>query len=147
MADAVSLLQAEARTRAVQLRAELGPGLSRWEHSKRGIYRCVVNLVVNAFDACLPGGGHVTVATECRDARAIIRVSDDGRGMDARTAGQVLRAFKTGDGARGSGLGLPTVVDIVERHGGRLEVDSEPGKGSTFSILLPQGGQTLQRVG
>ena len=138
IADAVSLLQAEARTRAVELTTDPGTGLSRWPHSKRGIYRCVVNLVVNALDACLPGGGHVSVATECREAEAVVRVSDDGRGMDAATRQEVLGTFKTGDKARGAGIGLPTVVDIVERHGGRLEVDSEPGKGSTFVIFLPR---------
>jgi signal transduction histidine kinase len=138
VSDAVSLLQAEARTRAVELATDLGPGLTRWPHSKRGIYRCVVNLVVNAFDACLAAGGRVTVATECRDGRAIIRVSDDGRGMDAAARENVAEIFKTGDKRRGSGIGLPTVVDIVRRHGGRLDVASEPGEGSTFSILLPR---------
>ena len=49
----------------------------------------------------------------------------------------MLVAFKTGDKRRGSGIGLPTVVDIVERHGGRLEIDSALGKGSTFTIALP----------
>jgi len=137
VADAVSLLQGEARTRAIELKAHLGAGVAQWRHSKRGIYRCIVNLLVNAFDACLPGGGHVTVSTEYRDAQAIIRVSDDGRGMDAETRERVLEAFKTGDKTQGSGIGLPTVIDIVERHGGRLKIDSEPGKGSTLTIFLP----------
>lgn len=140
VADAVSLLQAEARTRAIELTTDLGPGLNRWPHSKRGIYRCVVNLVVNSFDACLPGGGHIAVATQCRGGQAVIQVSDDGQGMDAESREQVLEAFKTGNKARGSGLGLPTVVDIVERHGGRVEVDSEPESGSTFTVFLPGVG-------
>lgn len=138
--DAVSLLQAEARTRAVELRAEPGTGLSRWRHSKRGIYRCIVNLVVNAFDACLPGGGHVTVKTERRGDEAVIRVVDDGRGMDEETRARALEAFKSDNQAGGSGIGLPTVTDIIERHGGRLEIESAPGVGSTFTIVLPRGG-------
>ncbi len=138
VADAVSLLQAEARTRAIELTTNLGPGLSRWRHSKRGIYRCVVNLVVNAFDACLPGSGHVEVATERVDRQAIIRVSDDGRGMDAAAREHMLETFGTGDKEGGTGIGLPTVLDIVKRHGGKLTVDSEPGKGSTFAISLPE---------
>jgi len=140
VADAVSLLQGEARTRAIELSMRRGSGLDRCPHSKRGIYRCVVNLVVNAFDACLPGGGHVTVATECRDAHAVIRVSDDGCGMDAETRERMLEAFKTGDKTQGSGIGLPTVLDIVERHGGRLEIDSAPDEGSAFAVFLPQAG-------
>jgi len=58
--------------------------------------------------------------------------------MEAEAREQVLEAFRTGDKTRGSGIGLPTVVDIVGRHGGRLEVESEPGKGSTFTIFLPR---------
>lgn len=137
VADAAGLLQGEARTRAIELNIELGPGLSEWRHSKRGIYRCVVNLLANAFDACLPGGGRVTVTTERRDDQAIVRVSDDGRGIPAEKKDQLLRAFETGDKTRGSGIGLPTVADILERHGGRLEVDSAPGEGSSFTIHLP----------
>jgi len=145
--DAVSLLQAEAVTRAVELTVELDPGLNRWQHSKRGIYRCVVNLVVNAFDACLPGGGHVAVATEHRDGQAVVRVSDDGRGIDAQSRAQMLETFKTGDKARGAGIGLPTVSDIVERHGGRLEIDSERERGSTFTIVLPAAYQSQRLPG
>jgi len=140
VADAVSLMQAEARTRAIELTTDLGAGLNWWPHSKRGIYRCVVNLLVNSFDACLPGGGRVVVGTEYRDRHAIIRVSDDGQGMDRESREHVLETFRTGDRERGSGIGLPTVVDIVERHRGRLEVDSELGRGSTFAIHLPGEG-------
>jgi len=137
VADAVSLLQGEARTRAIELDLTLGRGLAECRHSKRGIYRCVVNLVVNAFDACAPSGGRVTVSTARRDSEGLIGVADNGRGMDAEAREQMLVAFKTGDKRRGSGIGLPTVVDIVERHGGRLEIDSALGKGSTFTIALP----------
>jgi signal transduction histidine kinase len=140
--DAVNLLQGEARTRAINLTARLGPGLAHCRHSKRGIYRCVVNLVVNAFDACHHSGGRVEVVTAA-DRQAdgapsvVITVRDNGRGMDAEARERMLRTFATGDKGRGSGIGLPTVVDIVERHGGRLEVESAPGKGSTFTIRLP----------
>lgn len=140
VADAVSLLQGEARTRAIRLETQLGPGLTHCRHSKRGIYRCVVNLLVNAFDACRPSGGQVTVSTESRDGRAAISVADNGLGMDAEDREQMLETFKTGDKTRGSGIGLPTVVDIVERHGGRLEIHSVPDEGSTFTILIPGGG-------
>jgi signal transduction histidine kinase len=137
VADAVSLLQGEARTRAIELEAHLDPVMAPCRHSKRGIYRCVVNLVVNALDACPPSGGRVVVSTESRDGHVVISVSDNGRGMDAEAKERMLQPFKTGDKRRGSGIGLPTVVGIVERHGARLAVSSAPGRGSTFSIFLP----------
>lgn len=138
--DAVSLLEAEARTRAVELKTELGAGLTSWKHSKRGIYRCIVNLVVNALDACQPGGERVTVTTERNGDAAVIRVVDDGRGMDEEARERMLGTFNTGDAKRGSGIGLPTVVEIARRHGGRLEIESAPGRGSTFTVVLPRAG-------
>ncbi|MGD0112744.1 MAG: GAF domain-containing sensor histidine kinase [Armatimonadota bacterium] len=142
VADAVGLLRGEARARAIELDTALGEGLGECRHSKRGVYRCVVNLVVNAFDACLPSGGHVTVATKRNSTHALVQVCDDGRGMDAATRALMLGTFKTGDRMHRSGIGLPTVVDILERHGGRLEIESSPGSGSTFTILLPLGGRS-----
>ena len=138
VSDAVGLLREEARVRAIDLSLDLGKGMGRWAHSKRGIYRCVINLVVNAFDSCPHRGGRVLVSTECNETEAVVKVSDDGRGMDAATRDLMLQTFRTRDRRHGSGLGLPTVVDIVERHGGRLEIESSPGKGSTFTVLLPQ---------
>jgi signal transduction histidine kinase len=138
VSDAVGLLREEARVRAIDLSLDLGQGLDRWAHSKRGLYRCVINLVVNAFDSCLNGGGRVLVSTGCNETEAVVKVSDDGRGMDAATRDLMLQTFRTGDRRHGSGLGLPTVVDIVERHGGRVEIESSPGKGSTFTLVLPQ---------
>jgi signal transduction histidine kinase len=135
--DAVRLLQGEAATRAIALESQLGAGLTRCRHSKRGIYRCIVNLVANAFDACPHSGGHVIVVTRAHEGQAIISVADNGRGMNAKERESMLEAFETGDRQRGSGIGLPTVLDIVERHSGRFEIDSTRGKGSTFTIHLP----------
>lgn len=137
VSDALRLLQGEATTRAIRLDSQLGSGLTHCRHSKRGLYRCVVNLVVNAFDACPHSGGQVVVTTASRDGHAVISVADNGCGMSADTRESILKAFKTGDTERGSGIGLPTVVDIVQRHGGQLEINAEPDMGSTFTIILP----------
>lgn len=98
----------------------------------------LMNLVVNARDA-MPGGGKLTIETRNDDGtNAVIVVRDDGIGMDDETMAHIFEPFyTTKELGRGSGLGLSTVYGIVKQSGGRIEVASEPGRGTAFEIHLP----------
>jgi two-component system cell cycle sensor histidine kinase/response regulator CckA len=101
-----------------------------------------VNLVVNARDA-MPHGGRVTLATgHVRDERgAFVRltVSDNGVGIDPQVRARLFEPFFTTKGpGRGTGLGLSTVYGIVTQAGGTVRVESEPGRGALFEVLLPR---------
>ena len=134
----VSLLSEDARTRSIKLETCLVGGVDTCGFDPRLIYRCLINLIMNAFDACLPKAGTVTVLTgRTEKGEAMISVSDNGRGMDDRTKEQIFRLFKTSKGRGSFGIGLPTVLDLVKKHNGRIEVESELGKGSTFTIFIP----------
>ncbi|HWA78522.1 MAG TPA: response regulator [Polyangiaceae bacterium] len=117
------------------------------------LQQILMNLAVNARDA-MPDGGVLTIATSEMTLRdeltlterglpsgkyALITVMDTGVGIDAATQSRMFEPFFTtkAPGA-GSGLGLSTVFGIVEQSGGAVWVDSEPGKGATFSVCLPQ---------
>jgi len=104
--------------------------------------RVITNLAVNARDA-MPHGGVLrievsTVGFEAgHDGFALLRVVDQGAGMDAATASRIFEPFFTTKGDTGTGLGLPTVHGIVAQSGGKVVVDTAPGSGSTFSVYLP----------
>lgn len=110
----------------------------------------IVNLVVNARDA-MPRGGTVDISTRCRresskgslDQEGALGwvelcVSDTGEGIDPAVSDRIFEPyFTTKEMEKGTGLGLATVYGIVEQSGGSIEVESEPGRGSTFRVRLP----------
>jgi signal transduction histidine kinase len=98
----------------------------------------LLNLMLNAEQA-MPGGGELTIQAACEAASVCLSLIDTGQGMAPEVAAKVFRPFfSTKPG--GSGLGLPTARRIVEAHGGTIDVQSEVGHGTKFTIRLPVGG-------
>jgi signal transduction histidine kinase len=110
-----------------------------------GIHQCLVNLVSNAIDACRPEicgheKGKVILSTCTRPNWAVcFEVKDNGCGIAAEDKEKIFTTFFSTKGADGTGLGLLNVQKIAQEHGGSIEVESEPAKGSAFRLLLPSG--------
>jgi len=96
----------------------------------------IVNLVFNAVDA-LEGKGTITVLTGSSDGGAWVEVSDNGPGIPPEIKNRILEPFFTTKGNLGTGLGVSIVYAFTQRHGGRLEIESEPGQGARFRMWFP----------
>ena len=96
----------------------------------------LTNLLFNALDA-IAGQGEVILRTRLENNEVVVEVADTGAGMAAEVKERCLEPFFTTKGTHGTGLGLAMVFGIVKRHQGILEIESEPGKGTTVRIRLP----------
>jgi signal transduction histidine kinase len=99
------------------------------------LHRAISNLVLNALDA-MPQGGTLTLRTREEGSKILIEVADTGLGLTPEQCDQVFTPYYTSK-AHGSGLGLAIVQSVISDHGGRVRVQSEPGRGTTFVIELP----------
>jgi len=115
---------------------ELVPGLPEVRVDQSAILQVVVNLLINAIDS-MPSGGRLTLGTGTDDRSVWLSVADTGVGIPRENLDRIFEPFFTTKDARGSGLGLSICSSVVEQHGGTIEVTSEPGKGSVFTVRLP----------
>jgi signal transduction histidine kinase/CheY-like chemotaxis protein len=131
----------------VEVVLQLDPQVGRVTVNAGQLEQTLMNLVLNARDA-MPGGGRITIETgnavraesQPGPSRAVfVRVSDTGCGMDAATLSRAFEPYFTTKAAgKGTGLGLATVFAFVTQSGGHVDVASEVGEGSTFTLYLPR---------
>ena len=135
--------QAEREGKIIQIDTDLhdvSPVLSAgsaWEE-------ILSNLIFNVVDA-MPEGGRLTLSTRMQDDEVVLSVEDTGTGMDEETRRRVFEPFYTTKAPdKGTGLGLSTVWGIIQNQGGRVDIDSELGRGTTFHIRVPVAEQVLE---
>jgi two-component system, NtrC family, sensor kinase len=122
--------------RPVSVHREYGE-LPPVECQPQQINQVFMNLLMNARQAT-PEGGSITIRTTSLPDGVEVRISDTGVGIAREHAGRIFDpGFTTKGGRIGMGLGLPICRQIVDRHGGRLSVESEPGAGAAFTLRLP----------
>jgi signal transduction histidine kinase len=128
--------QTQAKGLTIEVTAEIkaSPFVAGEESALREV---LTNLIFNAVDA-MPEGGRITLETSLEGDDAVVRVRDTGTGMTESVRQRCLEPFFSTKGERGTGLGLSMVYGIVERHRGKLEIESVAGQGTTFIIRLPR---------
>jgi signal transduction histidine kinase len=108
------------------------------------IQQCLMNLLFNSMEAT-PGGGKITITGERLPGgkKVCLSVADTGQGIKDEDLPQIFEPFfSTKETGKGVGLGLSMVYGIVREHNGAIEVDSRPGEGSVFRLILPVSAGT-----
>lgn len=137
----------QQRGAVIELRTEMAESPPEVMGAEGEIRDALTNLIFNAVDA-MPDGGTLLLRTRClgspgphedgpEPVRVCLEVSDTGIGMDDETRRRCLEPFFTTKGERGTGLGLAMVYGMIQRHSAELELDSEPGRGTTFRLIFP----------
>ncbi len=142
--DALELLAFRFKDRGIDVRKNLDEGLPSVLGDMTHLRHAVTNLLLNALEG-MPDGGHVTVRTWAEDGSVMLEVADTGPGIPEEALPHIFEAdfaTKTEDGRlRVLRLGLFAAYNIVRAHGGEMDVQSEVGVGSTFTIRLPAAPQ------
>jgi signal transduction histidine kinase len=135
----VSLIKNQVMLAGIRLNLEIPRELPRIRGNLRNLQQVFMNLLLNSIQA-MSGEGEITIrGMETPPDFIRIDVLDTGKGIDPETVQQIFEPFfTTKEVGRGTGLGLAVVYSIINRHGGRIEVRSELGKGSAFSVFLPE---------
>lgn len=127
----------QARSRGIKIHTRTVFGeVPRVMGNEAELRQAFINILINAIDA-MPKGGDLILRTCRQDDLVIIEIEDTGDGMSPEVLANCTRPFYTTKGAKGSGLGLPMVAATVSRHGGRLRISSEPGRGTCVRVELP----------
>jgi len=138
----LQLVGHQLRDSGCQVEADLTPGLAKVEGDPGALNQVFLNVLKNAADAIEgTGSGTIAVAVFEEGSEVVVRVRDDGAGMDSETKSRLFEPFfTTKEAGAGTGLGLSMCRRIVDEHGGRIDVESEPGAGTTITVCLPSAG-------
>jgi two-component system, NtrC family, sensor kinase len=141
VSEVIELVRAYADEAKVALRWQPAAEMPDMFFDPEGLHRAVLNVATNAVEAAGENDppGYVAVSTSYAAAEAMVRivVVDNGPGIPAEQIDKLFSPFASTKKGRGTGLGLPVTQKILNEHGGRILVDSEPGRGSRFTLELP----------
>mgnify|MGYP006285198745 CR=1 FL=1 len=128
---------------SIELSMEIEPDLKPIHGDFNQIQQSIINLVFNAVDAIGTGGKiAISAMNKTEEGQVWIVVRDNGKGIEPEELNRIFEPFyTTKDEGYGVGLGLSIIFGIMERHGGSIEADSEPGRGTSFTLRFPAAGE------
>ena len=139
------IMNAKAEEEKIQIRIDASDGLPQWEADRDKLKQVMLNLLSNAIKYNRPNGSIILSATAA-EANVCIIIQDTGMGIPDEALPHLFEKFyrvrETEDKVAGTGLGLSICKQIVNGHGGRIEVKSKYGVGTSFSVMLPRSGKT-----
>jgi two-component system NtrC family sensor kinase len=137
--ETLQLATNQIKLAKVKVRGEIDENLPIVHGDFQQLTQVLLNIVLNALDA-MPGGGELTISLSAARGGDFVAISfsDTGTGIPDHLLGSIFDPFfTTKSGTKGTGLGLSVSLGIIQQHGGDIHVQSEPGEGTTFTVLLP----------
>ena len=140
--DAILLLQkSDLNERRITVERDYAESLPQIMVISDQVKQVFLNLLANAADACSHHGGLITVSTWQENDNVAVAIKDSGIGIKPEDMEHIFRPFFTTKAEfKGTGLGLPVSYGIVNNHQGKIQVESQPGEGTTFTVVLPIKG-------
>ena len=136
----IRLVQQDARSGGVTIVSRVPETLPNLSLDRDRMLQVLINLYLNAIQA-MPDGGTLTITAELRGDTVQLAVSDTGSGIPKQDITKIFDPYYTTKGS-GTGLGLATVHNIIQSHGGSVDVTSRPGHGTTFTLSFPKQRST-----
>jgi two-component system phosphate regulon sensor histidine kinase PhoR len=145
--EVIAQLSPQAERQKIAISQDCAADLPSVPADKDRVRQVIANLVHNAIKFTRPGG-RITITTKMLEGSVVVDIADTGIGIPKEDLARVFERFYKGDKARageGTGMGLAIAKHVIEAHGGNIWVESEEGKGSTFSFSLPLQASSKQR--
>jgi len=150
LSEVCDLYEAKARDDGIQLIRAFDSELEPCLLDPAGIHSALANLVANAIHACRKVDGsrarHIIVGGCVENDRLFLQVTDNGSGMPEEVKEKLFSKFFSSKGQKGTGLGLVITRKVVHEHEGTIDVESAPGRGTTFTIEIPRKTSTTERA-
>jgi signal transduction histidine kinase len=149
--DVAASFEAKARDRGVDFRCDFTDVVCEIELDPGVMRLALFNLLDNALDACLETGSpkncRIGFGLKVDQKKVVFKVTDNGIGMGPETLEKLFTLFFSSKGEKGTGMGLFIADKIISQHGGNITVQSSPGKGSVFEVILPARASRPHPIG
>ncbi len=142
--DLVRSFQRDRVDSGVEIDVELSPNIPMRRIDPDGLFKSVMNLLSNSVDAFEGGGGRITISTQFVRDTIYVAVEDNGRGIPKGKLNKIFQPFFTTKGSKGTGLGLSMTKKYIDDMGGSIQVESEEGEGTSFTIALPPPSRRVE---
>lgn len=137
--NSLNLLSHELLTHPVVINFDAGEGFPRLVASRENMQSVWINIIMNAIEAIDRSEGEINISTRYKEGEFTVQIRDNGPGIPENQVGKIFEPFfTTKSPVKGTGLGLSVVHRIIKSHGGRIMVESQVGRGTQFTIILPE---------
>ncbi|MCM8777554.1 MAG: ATP-binding protein [Candidatus Omnitrophica bacterium] len=145
--DVIKVYDEKAKEKNIRVEFQLDERIKDVKIDVNGMQRVILNLFTNACEAVSEGAGLIKISTEMGDSMKtyLIKIFDNGVGIPPENLEKIFDVFFTTKGHKGTGLGLPVVKKIVSEHNGDIDIVSEQGKGTIFTLKLPVDPENVKK--